>query len=262
MKRRDFIYSTAITVASGISEIGCSAAAEKTQKKDTPWGFEEDNFKTSAGNLKITFIGHGSYMFTFKGAVIYVDPWSKTADYSRLPKADIVLVSHVHIDHLDPIALKQILTDKSVLLYSEPCTNVYKGGRVTKYGDVNTIKGINIETVPAYNIIVKKTGSHPWGFANGYVLTFGNMRVYAAGETEKIPEMDQLKNIDIAFFSVDSVFNMTPEMAAEAAKVIMPKILYPIHFTPTFMNNISDLDVLKKLLNDTKEIEIRIRKME
>ena len=262
MKRRDFINITAITGISGLLEPGCSSIGKKIQTTDYQIDFEEDNFTTSAGNLKITFIGHGSYMFTFNNKVIYVDPWSDVADYSKLQKADIVLVTHEHIDHLDPTALNLILTDKSVLMYSESCADKYEGGIVTKYGDVITINGIKIETVPAYNIIVKKIGSHQWGFANGHVITFGDMRVYAAGETEKIPEMEQIKDIDIAFFSVDSVFNMTPEMAAEAAKIIMPKILYPIHFTPTFMNNISDLDILMNLLKDTKEIEVRIRKIQ
>ena len=183
------------------------------------------------------------------------------ADFSKLPKADIVLVTHSHIDHFDPVALDCICTEKTALLYSESCADHYKRGRVTKYGDVNTISGIKIETFPAYNIVVTRGGSHKYGYANGYVITFGDKRVYAAGETEIIPEMNTLENIDIAFFSVDSMFNMTPEMAADAAKVVKPKVLYPIHFKPTLFEGVSDLDILKKLLKDT-DIEVRIRKMQ
>ena len=262
MLRRDYMRILIVTGISSFMNLDCALKGKTTRPSSLRSDFEVDVFKTSEGELKITFVGHGSYMFTFNNLVIHFDPWSTLTDYSKLPKADIVLVTHEHMDHLDPTALDLIRKDETVLLYSESCAEKYKGGHVTKYGDVQTIKGIKIETVPAYNIIVTKQGSHPYGWANGYVFNFGDMRVYSAGETEIIPEMERIKDIDIALFSVDSVFNMTPEMAAEAAKVIKPKVLYPIHFKPTLQNKLSDLDILVNLLKDEKEIDIRIRKMQ
>jgi len=220
--------------------------------------FEEDTFKTSAGDLKITFIGHGSLMFTFGGKIIHVDPFSQLADYASLPKADIILITHEHMDHLDTKAFGAVRTEKSMVVLTETCAKQVKGGIVMKNGDIKTIGGLKIEAAPAYNIVHKRPDEqpfHPKGIGNGYVITFGDKRVYVAGDTENIPEMKELKNIDIAFLPMNLPYTMTPEMVAEAAKVFKPKILYPYHFGET------DSSKLVNLLKDNKEIEIRIRKM-
>ena len=220
--------------------------------------FEEDTFKTSAGDLKITFIGHGSLMFTFRGKIIHVDPFSQLADYARLPKADLILITHEHMDHLDTKALGSVRTEKSMVVLTETCAKQVKDGTIMKNGDVKTIGGLKIEAVPAYNIVHKRPDGqpfHPKGIGNGYVITFGDKKVYVAGDTENIPEMKELKNIDIAFLPMNLPYTMTPEMVVDAAKVFKPKILYPYHFGET------DTSKLVNLLKDNKEIEIRIRKM-
>jgi L-ascorbate metabolism protein UlaG (beta-lactamase superfamily) len=220
--------------------------------------FEEDTFKTFTGDLKITFIGHGSLMFTFDGKIIHVDPFSQLADYASLPKADIILITHEHMDHLDMKALSAVRTEKSMVVLTETCAKQVKGGIVMKNGDIKTIRGLKIEAVPAYNIVHKRPDEqpfHPKGIGNGYVITFGDKKVYAAGDTENIPEMKELKNIDIAFLPMNLPFTMTPEMVVDAAKVFKPKILYPYHFGET------DTSKLVNLLKDNKEIEVCIRKM-
>ncbi len=220
--------------------------------------FETDTIKTSAGDLKITFLGHGSLYFTFAGKIIHVDPFSAVADYSTLPKADIVLLAHEHMDHLDLKALNPVRTDKTIVVLPEVCAKQVEGGLVMKNGDVKTVGGLKIEAVPAYNIVHKReTGQafHPKGVGNGYIITFGDKRVYVAGDTENIPEMKNIKNIDVAFLPMNLPYTMTPEMAADAAKTITPKILYPYHYGET------DTSKLVALLKDTKEIEVRIRKM-
>jgi len=221
--------------------------------------FEEDIFKTSKGSLKITFIGHGTLMFTFGEMVIHVDPWSKLADYSTLPKADVILVTHEHGDHLDPEAIKKILTPETALVYTEICSKRIEDGVVMKNGDVKTIKGLKIEAVPAYNIVHKRSNGKPYhvkGEGNGYIITFGDKRVYVAADTENIPEMKTLKNIDIAFLPMNLPYTMTPEMVADAARMFKPKILYPYHYGDT------DTSKLVKLLNKDTYIEVRIRKMQ
>ena len=220
--------------------------------------FETDTIKTSAGDLKITFLGHGSLYFTFAGKIIHVDPFSAVADYSTLPKADIVLLAHEHMDHLDLKALNPVRTDKTIVVLPEVCAKQVEGGLVMKNGDVKTVGGLKIEAVPAYNIVHKReTGQpfHPKGVGNGYIITFGDKRVYVAGDTENIPEMKNIKNIDVAFLPMNLPYTMTPEMAADAAKIIKPKILYPYHFGET------DTSKLIALLKGTPEIEVRIRKM-
>ena len=221
--------------------------------------FEEDIINTSSGELKITFIGHASLIFTFGGKVIHVDPWSRMADYSKLPKADMVLITHEHGDHLDLNALEVICDDKTLVVYTETCAEQLDGGIVMKNGDVKIIERLKIAAVPAYNINKKHPDGipvHPKGIGNGYVITFGDKRVYIGAETENIPELKQLEDIDIAFMSMDSVYNMTPEIAAEAAKLFMPKILYPYHYGD------SNISIIVDLLKGNKDIEVRIRNMQ
>ncbi len=221
--------------------------------------YETDSIKTSAGNLEITFIGHGTLMFTFGGTVIHVDPWSRLADYSKMPKADIILLTHHHRDHLDQLAVERLLTEKTTLILTETCSEKIKGGVVMKNGDLKTEKGLKIEAVPAYNLVHMRSEGipfHPKGVGNGYVITFGNKRVYVAGDTENIPEMKSLEKIDIAFLPMNLPYTMTPEMVASAAKMFKPKILYPYHYGKT------DVSKIVNLLKEEKEIEVRIRKMQ
>ncbi len=220
--------------------------------------FETDILKTSQGDLEITFIGHGSLLFTYNGKLIHVDPFSPLADYAKLPKADMILITHDHRDHLDPKALESVRTEETVLILTETCAATVKGGIVMKNGDVKTIGGLKIEAIPAYNIVHMLSEGvtfHPKGVGNGYVITFGDKRVYVAGDTENIPEMKQLQNIDCAFLPMNLPYTMTPEMVADAAKAFKPKILYPYHYGDT------DPSTLVELMKDTMGVEIRIRRM-
>jgi L-ascorbate metabolism protein UlaG (beta-lactamase superfamily) len=220
--------------------------------------FEADNITTSSGDLKINFIGHGTLIFTFNGKVIHVDPYGELADYSILPKADIILITHEHSDHFDLAVIKMLRTNKTELVFTETCAKEISGGMVMKNGEVQTIQGIKIEAVPAYNIVHKRDNGqpfHPKGVGNGYILTFGDKRVYVAGDTENIPEMKTLQGIDVAFLPMNLPYTMTPEMVADAAKVLKPKILYPYHYGDT------DTSQLLEILKDVREIEVRIRKM-
>ncbi len=221
-------------------------------------GFETDLIKTSAGDLKITFIGHGSLFFTFGGKVIHVDPVGQYGDYSKLPKADLILITHEHRDHLDPKAVEAIRKEKTRIVLTQACAAQVQGGIVMANGDVQTIEGFRIEAVPAYNMVHMRSEGvpfHPKGVGNGYVITFGDKRVYVAGDTENTPEMKALRDIDIAFLPMNLPYTMTPEMVADAAKAFRPKILYPYHFGDT------DTSRIVELLKDTKEVEVRIRRM-
>ena len=220
--------------------------------------FEKDVIKTTAGNLEITFIGHGSLMLKFGGKVIHVDPFAKLADYAKLPKADLVFITHEHQDHLDLAALKQVTTSKTVVVLTEKCAEQMTGGIIMKNGDVRKVEGITVEAVPAYNIVHKRDNGqpyHPKGIGNGYVITFADKRLYIAGDTENIPEMSLLKRIDIAFLPMNLPYTMTPEMVADAARSFRPKVLYPYHFGET------DTARLVTLLKGNQDIEVRIRRM-
>lgn len=220
--------------------------------------FEKDTISTSGGDLTITFIGHGTLMFNYGGKIIHADPYSKLADYSALPKADIILITHHHGDHLDPKAIEKIRTEKTAVMLTKAASEQIIDGTIMNNGDKTTIDGIQIEAVPAYNIQHKRDNGepfHPKGTCNGYVITFGDKKVYVAGDTENVPEMKSLKNIDVAFLPMNLPYTMTPEMTADAAKSFKPKIFYPYHFGDT------DLNKLTELMKDTPDIEVRVRKM-
>ena len=229
------------------------ASAAAAQEQSPP-----DVVKTSAGDLVITFIGHGSLLFTFGGKTIYVDPYSKLADYAKLPKADVILITHEHRDHLDPVAIEKVRTEKTTIVLTEASAGRVSGGMVMNNGDVKAINGMTVEAVPAYNIVSKRENGqpyHPKGVGNGYIITFGDKRVYVAGDTENIPEMKSLKNIDIAFLPMNLPYTMTPEMVADAASMIRPKVLYSYHTGDT------DIAKLIALMKDRKDTEVRIRNM-
>lgn len=219
--------------------------------------FENDTIATANGNLVITFIGHASLMFAYDGKIIHIDPVGSEADYGKLPKADLILVTHEHKDHFDPAAIQQLRKEKTVIIANSAAAKDVQGSRTMKNGDVKSVEGIAIEAVPAYNIVNMRSKGvpyHPKGNGNGYVLTFGDTRVYVAGDTENIPEMKQLQNINIAFLPMNLPYTMTPQMVADAAQSFMPEILYPYHYGDT--DTLEIMDILKNT-----EIEVRIRSM-
>jgi len=219
--------------------------------------FQKDIIETQGGDLTITFIGHGTIMFEHQGKVIHVDPWKRLADYSKLPKADAILITHEHGDHLDPEAIKAIETETTDILLTQKCFDQINKGKVINNGDYDLAAGFPVEAVPAYNILAKRGNGkpyHPKGEGNGYVITFSDTRVYVAGDTEYIPEMEKLLDIDIAFLPMNLPYTMDPELMAIAAKAVDPKILYPYHFGDT------KTEELITLLMGTG-IDVRIRAM-
>jgi L-ascorbate metabolism protein UlaG (beta-lactamase superfamily) len=216
------------------------------------WAVQEDILKTAKGDLKIGCLGHGTLMFVFNGTTIHIDPVSRYADYATLPKADLILITHEHGDHLDPKAIDAIKTPATEILATEAVKAALPMAVVMKNGDTRNFRGIKIEAVPAYNL---SAAFHPKGRGNGYVLTFGDKRVYVAGDTENIPELAALKDVDVAFLPVNLPYTMSVEMAAAAAQVLQPKIFYPYHFGNT------DIAKLVELLKGEKGIEVRVRDM-
>jgi len=217
-----------------------------------------DTIKTASGDLAITFLGHASLYFNFAGLVVHVDPWAKLADYAKLPPADLILITHDHLDHFDPDAVAAIRKSGAPVVATRIVAGKLPDAVVMANGDVENLLGLRIEAVPAYNILHKRDSGepfHPKGTGNGYVADFGGKRVYVAGDTENTPEMKALRDIGVAFLPMNLPYTMTPEMVADAAKAFKPTILYPYHFGDT------DLSKLTALMRDTPEVEVRLRKM-
>jgi len=220
--------------------------------------FKQDVFSTSEGDITITFIGHGTLMLDLGGKIVHVDPWSNLADYTALPRADLVLVTHEHRDHLDPKAIDRIRGLETIILANPAAARVVEGSQALENGQTRTAHGLQITAVPAYNVVHKRpdnTPYHPKGVGNGYIVGFGETRIYIAGDTEDIPEMGDLGPVDIAFIPVNLPYTMTLEMAARAARMIRPKVLYPYHFSET------DIGKLEDILKNEEGIEVRIRPM-
>ncbi len=220
----------------------------------------QDIIKTQNSSFAIYFIGHGTLYIDYQGTIIHIDPWSNVGNYENLPDADYILITHQHRDHLDAGAIANIIKSKTVIIAPEVCKDGLSTFNDVKYlanSDQKFTPWGNIKVVPAYNIIhTREPGKpfHPKGEGNGYVLTIDGTSVYIAGDTENIPEMKELKNIDIAFLPMNLPYTMTPEMTAEAALIIHPKILYPYHFGDSNTNQL--LELLKG-----SNIEVRVRDM-
>ncbi len=222
--------------------------------QETP---EYDKINTSAGVVEMHFLGHASLMFKVNGYVIFIDPVSTYGDYQFLPKADMILITHDHYDHLDVKLINQIKKEGTLVFCNEKSLDQIPWAMAMKPGDRQEINNIVIEAVPAYNIVNERAPGqpfHPRGVGIGYILTIGDKRFYIAGDTENTPEMKALKNIDVAFLPMNLPYTMTPAMVADAARAFKPKILYPYHYGD------SNPEELVKLLKDT-DIIVRIRNL-
>jgi L-ascorbate metabolism protein UlaG (beta-lactamase superfamily) len=210
-------------------------------------------FATSAGPVEITPLYHASTLIEAGGKVIYLDP-SKPVKFSDQPKADLILITDIHPDHMDPASISELTKSSTDILAAPAVVETVKAAKPIANGESKTWQGWTIEAIPAYNIQRGPAPGklfHDKGRGNGYVLTYGGKRFYFSGDTEGIPEMRALKNIDVAFVCMNLPYTMPPEEAADAVKAFHPKIVIPYHYRG------SDLAVFKKKLEGTG-IEVRL----
>lgn len=212
-----------------------------------------EEFKTSAGTVKITPIRHASLMIEAGGQVIQVDPYSQ-GNYEGLPAADVILITDIHGDHMDPKAIEKVRKAGTTIL--APKAVVEKGVEaiVLNNGETKTLGKWTVEAIPMYNLTRGPAAGklfHDKGRGNGYIVTYGGKRFYIAGDTEGIPEMRALKNIDVAFIPMNLPYTMTPEEAADAVRAFAPKVVYPYHYQK------SDVNAFKTALANTK-IDVRL----
>lgn len=205
---------------------------------------KKDIYFTSEGKtVEIEPLIHASMRIVYDNKEIEIDPvgslGGRTTDYAEFPKADLILVTHEHHDHLDPEAIKVLSKNDTVVIANPNSASILGYGEVMKNGDRKEIEGIGIEAVPAYNVSPDRLQFHPKGRDNGYVLTLGDIRIYIAGDTEVIPEMESLKDIDIAFLPCNLPYTMTPDQLIKAAEIIKPKVVYPYHYGTTDLSSIT-----------------------
>ena len=222
--------------------------------------FEVDVFKTKSGKtVKFHALVHASIRVEYEGREIEIDPvtklGNKTIDYSAMPKADYIFLTHEHGDHFDQEALKQLTGDNTLLIANKRCAEMLGYGIIMLNGQSLTFNDITVEAVPAYNISEGHTQFHPKGRDNGYILTIDGLRIYIAGDTEDISEMQDIKDIDIAFMPCNQPYTMTTEQLVKAAKTVKPKVLFPYHYGQT------DVTGIPSQLKDSG-IDVRIRHYE
>ncbi len=213
-----------------------------------------EEFKTTAGVVKITPIRHATLMIEVGGKVIHVDPWSQ-GNFDGLPKADLILITDIHPDHLDQAAIDKVKKDGTVYIAPAAVAKTITTAKVVGNGESTTWDKWKIDAVPMYNLKRGPSAGtfyHDKGRGNGYVLTYGGTRFYLSGDTEGIPEMRALKNIDVGFVCMNLPYTMTPEEAADAVRAFHPKIVYPYH------SRGSDTEAFKKAL-DGAGIDVRLR---
>jgi L-ascorbate metabolism protein UlaG (beta-lactamase superfamily) len=218
-----------------------------------------DSYQTSSGKtVMIEPIKHGSLRINFKGKEIEIDPVAEAVkpvtDYSKKPKADFILITHEHYDHLDKKAIGQLSKSETMVIVNQRCHDLLGFGEVMHNGDsLDLGKGITVRAVPAYNTTPEHLKFHPKGRDNGYVISLDGFTIFIGADTEDIPEMKNLKNIDVAFLPCNQPFTMTPEQLRSAVEMIHPKVVYPYHLGDTNRQQIQA--ALKNL-----GVEVKMRK--
>ena len=228
--------------------------------------YQVEYIPAGGGNdpLVITLIKHGSLEFAYKGMSVQVDPvsgYGKNTDYAKeFPKADAILITHEHGDHLDKNAITALSSDKTEIILNAKSQQQIGLGRVLANGEFCTLfpVGISVWAVPAYNTTPGREQFHPKGNGNGYLLSFlGSLSAYVAGDTEDIPEMVDIPKIrpvmriSVAFLPVNQPYTMTVDQCVNAAKMINPEVLIPYHFSQTDLSGLADrLPGMKVLLRD------------
>ena len=210
-------------------------------------------FLPTEGQVEITPITHGSVVLTWQNKTIYVDPWSR-GNYENIPPADLILITDIHADHMDPEQIAKVRKSGTRIIAPAAVQKTVTDAQILNNGETTEVLGIRIEATPMYNL---QRGPQPGqlyhtkGRGNGYILSFGNERIYLSGDTACIPEMKQLRDIDVAFVCMNRPYTMTPEEAAECVNVFKPKVVYPYHYGK------SDLSAFRKAVTDPG-IQVRI----
>lgn len=215
-----------------------------------------DSIPAEKGAIQIRPINHATFEMDWNGKSILVDPVGGAEKYEKTP--DIILVTDIHGDHFNADTLKAVAKEKTKIVAPEAVASKLSGDVKEKTvvlanGEEKEVEGIKIEAMPMYNTTPERLKFHNKGRGNGYVVTLGGKRIYISGDTEDIPEMRALKNIDVAFVCMNLPYTMTVEQAASAVKEFKPKIVYPYHYRG------SDTEKFKELVGKDSGVEVRLR---
>lgn len=244
--RRDFLKS-------GAAAIGTLGASTMMPFAARAVGLGGDMYESANGGITIRPLSHASFVMETPSMTVYNDPVGGAALYEGQPSADFVLITHHHGDHYDEETLEGIVGENTKLLVNPEVMGMLSAALKSKAssignGESTSVGDIGIEAIPAYNLTEDRLKYHPKGRDNGYILTVDGMRIYVAGDTEDIPEMRALTDIDIAFVPMNLPYTMEVEKAADAVKEFAPKVVYPYHYKG------SDPDAFAALVGDSSSV--------
>ena len=245
MSDRNVFVKNALGFLLGLLVAGAAAAEE----------LGGDRVNLPGGDLIVHPISHATFVMGWEGRTIYVDPAGGGERFAGLPGPDLILVTDIHGDHLDPDTLQAVVGEDTRIVAPAAAAAQLPpdlAGRATVVanGEVTTLLGLSIEAVPMYNLTEERLKFHARGRGNGYIVTLDGARVYISGDTEDIPEMRALKDIDVAFVCFNLPYTMTEQQAASAVRAFTPDIVYPYHFRG------SDVDEFTRLVGGASEVRV------
>jgi L-ascorbate metabolism protein UlaG (beta-lactamase superfamily) len=221
----------------------------------------QETIKTEKGDLVVVPLQHATFVLKWGGKTVYVDPTGGGDAFRDQGKPDLILVTDIHGDHFDSKTLTAVRTPEAMLVAPAAVADKMgaekAGVKVLANGEKATCGEMGIEAIPMYNLTEERKNFHTKGRGNGYVLTIGGRRIYVSGDTEDIPEMRSLKDIDAAFVCMNLPYTMDVDHAAQAVLAFKPKIVYPYHYRGKEM---SDVEKFKSLVAKDKGIEVRLLK--
>jgi len=247
-----FIFTILIGLAFGLSTF-----SQDSQDRIS------DTFETDTGELILSPVLHGTLAIQWNNKTIYVDPYGGKTAFTGLPVPDLILITDIHGDHLNEETLKELDLEKATIIAPKAVVDQMDDSFKEKTqalhnGEKLVWNEIAVEAIPMYNFPETADSRHTKGRGNGYVLTIGNKRIYISGDTEDIPEMRDLKNIDIAFVCMNMPYTMDVGQAADAVLEFKPKVVYPYHYRGS--GGLSDVEKFKSLVNNSnKDIDVRLR---
>ncbi|ADO67869.1 MBL fold metallo-hydrolase [Stigmatella aurantiaca] len=254
MRQIRLLVATAVALTVWMA--ACSSDEEETPPPEAP--ISGDAVSTSRGDLIIHPVNHATFVMYWAGKTLYVDPVGEASLYQDLPAPDVIFVTDIHGDHLSAATLTALVRPETVIVAPQAVRDALPASlqgsvQVIANGAKQTVAEIPIEALPMYNLTAERLQFHEKGRGNGYVLTFGQTRVYIAGDTEDIPEMRALRDIGVAFIPMNLPYTMTVAQAADAVREFKPKVVYPYHFRG------SDLAEFTRLVGTDVGVEVRVR---
>lgn len=246
------------TLLTSLICLSCNSQQAKTTNNSNIMT-QDDIYTTQSGKqVTFTFIKHASLEIKYDGMSIQVDPVRQLppeTDYAKFDKASFIFVTHEHFDHFDKDAIATLSNENTQVVLNKRCADMLGSGTAMNNGQTLKLRDdITVEAVPAYNTTPDRQKFHPKGRDNGYIINLDGLRIYIAGDTEDIPEMKNIKDIDIAFLPCNQPYTMTPQQLANAARMFNPKVIYPYHYSDT------PVEEINTLLKDSS-IKVKIRAM-